>query len=50
MDVVTAGPEPFPGSDGTIKKMKNCDEAEYLMDMTSVVNGKQKGGMTMKNV
>jgi len=50
MDVVTAGTEPFPGSDGTNRKRKNCNEAECLMDMTSAVNGKQKGGITMKNV
>ena len=50
MDVVTAGTEPFPGSDGTIRKRKNFNEAECLLDMTSVVNGKQKGGITMKSV
>ena len=48
--MVTAGTVPFPGSDGTNRKRKNCNEAECLMDMTSVVNGKQKGGITMKNV
>jgi hypothetical protein len=50
MDVVTAGTEPFPGSDGTNRKRKNCNEAERLTDMTSVVSGNQKGGMTMKYV
>lgn len=50
MDVVTAGNEPFPGSLGTNRKRKNCNEAECIMDKTSVVNGKQKGGITMKNV
>ena len=50
MDVVTAGAEPFPVSDGTNRKRKNCNEAECLVDMTSVVNGKLKGGITMKKV
>jgi hypothetical protein len=50
MDVVIAGTEPFPGSDGTDRKRKNCNVAECLMDKTSVVSGNQKGGITMKNV
>ena len=28
MQVVTAGTVPFPGSDGTNRKRKNCNEAE----------------------
>jgi hypothetical protein len=50
MGMVTAGTEPFPGSHGTNRKRKNLNEAECIMDMTSVENGKQKGGITMKNV
>jgi hypothetical protein len=50
MDLVTAGTEPFPGSHGTNRNRKNFNEAECIMDMTSVVNGKQKGGMTIKKV
>lgn len=49
MDVATAGTELFQSSDEANRKRKNCKEVECLMDITSVVNGKQKGGTTMEN-